>query len=329
MKSISVPAIIFVVFFISDARSSKGQIHVYNIPESISTIKNCKLQIVELWEEKQVINKLEKKHPEQLQAYKDFVANTNQSMKEAAESTWPFTDNIAYFSTYDEWWKFRDDSKTPDALIRFSVYPLQDRVHVFKSYSFIWPIDSGQFVNRLELADENGLIMGYIDHRGHGGEPLYGIGLPHKMPTRADWTFFFQYLAWLINHPANDQIPNKEPAKASLRNAKKLPDQTLLINSADLGPQFDSSSIKSFYKYPYQLLSPERFDSIVSAKVPGFCYLAIAPFGDDAITNYNVIVLSTEGEPMAFVSKSFTNNNVNKEVLGKIMESIDESKHSK
>jgi hypothetical protein len=205
-----------------------------------------------------------------------------------------------------------------------------------------WPIDSGKFVIKNELADRRGIVVMEIRLADEAGyQPLYRLALPHKIPTAADFTFLFQYLVWYVEHPALDGIPYKSAEKSSLIKAKLVPGYKLLVSETDLDEEFDTSNFKAHYKFPYEIVPYEKYSSILSSKQSGYAYLIISPIVFDEYINYNPIIVSTDGEPLVFI-KTTTNSQlgsnftgyqgyskVNAKMLDAISKEIDDSKKRK
>ncbi|HRI34130.1 MAG TPA: hypothetical protein PLD02_10265 [Saprospiraceae bacterium] len=340
MKFIFFVGLSFLLLFQSELVTAQMRT---NVAERIKEVKTRKIWLMSHKPGDNVIKKLQKTNPGQVEEYKKFIEDYHKMLMEVFKANWPYTQDVSFKDKEELFQAEKKGGGKDYAEIRF-LYGEADRglASYFNEYGMVWPIDSGKFVIKHELADRKSIVVVELRLADEAGyQALYTLALPHKIPTRSDLTFLFQYLVWYIDHPVLDGVPYKAAEKSSLIKAKLVPNSKLLVNESDLEETFDTSTFKVHYKFPYEIVSTAEYDSIITNKVNGYAYLIISPIVFDQYINYNPVIVSTNGEPLAFI-KTTTNSQlgsnftgyqgyskVNAKLLDVISEEINDSKRRK
>ena len=227
-------------------------------PSGLKTLQGRKV-IVEVKEEDQkmidAINK-NKKDAGGLQRYKDFIANNNKMLKAAVDKYWKFNSSIEYKTTTE----LKDiRGKSSDCVI-LSYRSLSDEnfeeTHTY-SIPLIW-YDRGE--------------------RTANQEPDYYVYLPVASLTespspeewvyeQADYDFAILQIQAAMNYmiSTNKQITYENYGKQMAEaNCGKMQGLSLVIDKKQCDEKADESSIKQFYKGPFELTDGTAGSNLVN-----------------------------------------------------------------
>lgn len=252
-------------------------------------IKNNKLIVILLDEDKKYISKLTKKgNTDKLKEYSDAVNAYNSNIKELATKylTLPKELSFKYFSEIKE---MPVDERRSCSFLAYGVSGRLgpgDGVGSRSKYTiFVYdlyrkepssPIEEEGFHFNKSDVDYCKFEI-YIYKKGEM-EPVFDKPSYHLAPTKADMSFFLMRVNKVYEAALNDEAANKNKKKQN--DPQILKEKVLAICKDDLSKKATETAIKAKYPYSFQLMSKEEIDAIFLNKNEKYLVLMYVPEQD-------------------------------------------------
>jgi hypothetical protein len=239
-------------------------------PKDIEVVKSQPLIVVLKDEDPKELKKLADK-PDDLSAYKGYIANYNAQVQELVPKLWKFSPSI----------EFRPASALPALRKakggRYGVLQQADLIDTHRHYNSAGGAPGGMS-NMLNYSYSSEHVSAFtLEVYGSGDQDkVWRVSIAPGPIYASDIIFSLRTMQTYMQSRLDGRSGGDMRAEVAA-NGKKLPKKVLLIDETDLKDKLTAADLKAAYPLPYEVVPRQTIEQAVASGDARYAYIRMMP----------------------------------------------------